>query len=55
MVEMAVIRKERFTGVPLLLGADTLTGGRDGNPINGPRTEGIPDRPRFSYPPPVQR
>jgi hypothetical protein len=25
MVEMGMIRKERFTGVPLLLGADTLT------------------------------
>jgi hypothetical protein len=25
MVEMGTIRKEDFTGVPLLLGADTLT------------------------------
>src|SRR5689334_15794219 len=25
MVELGMIRKERFTGVPLLLGADTLT------------------------------
>ena len=47
---MGTIRKERFTGVPLLLGATTLTERRvaDRNPIGGDPREGPLDRPRFS-------
>jgi hypothetical protein len=43
-----LIRKEGFTGVPLLLGTDTRTEtGRDRNPIGGPRREGLLDRLLF--------
>ena len=53
---MGMIREAGFTGVPLLLGANTLTEtGRDRNAIGGPRREGLLDRPLFSYPPPVMR
>jgi hypothetical protein len=54
MVEMATIRNEGFTGVPLLLGADTLTEAvATAIPSADPRREDLLDRPRFSHPPPV--
>jgi hypothetical protein len=47
---MGAIRGKGFTGVPLPLGATTLTEtSRDRNPIGGPRREGIPNRPRLSF------
>jgi hypothetical protein len=53
MVEMGTIRKEGFTGVPLLLGADTLTEAlATAIPSGGARREDLLDRPRFSYPRP---
>jgi hypothetical protein len=42
MVEVGTIRKKGFTGVPLPLGANTLTEtGRNRNPTGGPRREGL--------------
>jgi hypothetical protein len=54
MVEMGVIRKERSAGVPLLLGANTLTEAVATAIPYADREEKVSwTRPRFSYLPPV--